>query len=423
MSSELAISVSDVSKKYQVYSKPIHRLKQFLVGSGRPLYKEFVALNNINMQINRGSTVGIVGRNGSGKSTLLQIIAGTLTPTTGNVIVAGRVAALLELGAGFNPDFTGRENVFMNATILGIETNEVKERFQQIADFADIGDFIDQPVKTYSSGMFVRLAFAVATLTSPDVIIIDEALSVGDEKFQRKCYNHLESMKEKGCTILFVSHSMRTVEQICDYAYLLDCGQLIAEGQPKSVIDQYHLLLYSHENDHMKFLNNSTIQEIEAEKVESVLDEAETQTNDELAKIVGIKLFDQMLNESYVFKPGQKSIIRMTVFSKVQHDDIMIGLRIKTTHGIEVYGTSTAYNNYEIISLKANKYVTIDFIQDLQLVAGTYHISVAVAKKVGKNDMMYLDKLSDHLLFKVEEIPITGTGIAHLNTIITITED
>lgn len=417
---QTAIRLDGVSKKYLIYSKPIDRLMQYISPNNQ--YKEFEALQPLSLDIARGTTVGIVGRNGSGKSTLLQIIAGTLAPSTGEIKVNGRVSALLELGAGFNPEFTGRENVYLNASILGIPPKELEKKFDEILEFSEIGEFIDRPVKTYSSGMFVRLAFSVATITEPEIVIIDEALSVGDEKFQRKCYNHLEKLKDNGCTILFVSHSMKTVEQLCDYAYLLERGVLIGEGKPKKIIDQYHLLLYSHENEHMKQVNKQAEvpQNVEIHKAEEPsLDDKQNQRKQ--VRIGSIKLYDQFNTESYLFRPGDYCKIVLTLDSQIDDNDVAIGLRIKTTQGIEVFGTSTLYHNLNV-NLRTNNKYSVKFEQKLTLVDGTYHISAAVAKKIGSNDMAYYDKLSDSVLFKIEEIPLTATGISYLDSKISITE-
>ena len=248
MSSDgLAIQVTDVTKHYLIYGRPEDRLKQMMIprlqrAIGRPpsqYFRDFAALNDVSFEVSQGETVGIVGRNGCGKSTLLQIICGTLQPTSGAVKVHGRVATLLELGAGFNPEFSGRENVFVNAAILGVSRHEINARFDEIARFAEIGDFIDQPVKTYSSGMYVRLAFAIAINVEPDILVIDEALSVGDEAFQRKCIARIQQIQDRGGTILFVSHSMQSVVQLCSRAILLDRGEMIMEGSPKNVAKQY----------------------------------------------------------------------------------------------------------------------------------------------------------------------------------------
>jgi lipopolysaccharide transport system ATP-binding protein len=246
MSSDLAVQARGLSKVYPVYAQPHHRLMQALdPRSGRRWHNEFHALRPMDLSIRRGETVGIVGRNGSGKSTLLQLICGTLAPTTGTVEVSGRVAALLELGAGFNPDFTGRENAYLNGSVLGLSRNEMDACFDDIAAFADIGEFMEQPVKSYSSGMYVRLAFAVAINVTPDILIVDEALSVGDEAFQRKCFARIERIRERGATVLFVSHAAGTVVELCDRAVLLDHGEMLAQGTPRGVIARYQKLVYA----------------------------------------------------------------------------------------------------------------------------------------------------------------------------------
>lgn len=258
--SDAVITVSNVSKAYRIWQAPAARLTapameslaRFLPpGPAATLrakatrrYRDFWALKDISFDVRRGEAVGIVGRNGSGKSTLLQIIAGTMRPTTGAVQVNGRVAALLELGSGFNPEFTGRENVFLNATVLGLSREQTQARFGDIADFADIGDFIDQPVKTYSSGMMVRLAFAVSVAIRPDILIVDEALAVGDAAFQRKCYRRIEEMRERGCTFLFVSHDLNAVTNLCQAAVLLERGTTLASGEARAVADRYQQLIF-----------------------------------------------------------------------------------------------------------------------------------------------------------------------------------
>jgi lipopolysaccharide transport system ATP-binding protein len=249
-SDSFAVRVEGLGKCYQIYDRPQDRLRQAIVPrlqaiTGRTpgrYYREFWALRDVSFEVGRGETVGIIGRNGSGKSTLLQVICGTLAPTTGLVQTRGRVAALLELGAGFNPEFTGRENVYMNGTVLGLSQEEIDARFDDIAAFADIGDFIEQPVKHYSSGMYARLAFAVAISVEPDILVVDEALSVGDEPFQRKCFARMEQIKSDGATILFVSHSAATVTQLCDRAVLLDRGVQLYTGRPKRAVAWYQKL-------------------------------------------------------------------------------------------------------------------------------------------------------------------------------------
>ncbi len=245
---DIAIRASHLSKCYHIYNTPHDRLKQFVAPRLQRLtfqrpkqyFHEFWALNDVSFEIKKGETVGIIGRNGSGKSTLLQLICGTLTPTAGSVNVNGRVAALLELGSGFNPEFTGRENVYMNAAILGLSHEEVEERFDDIAAFADIGEFIEQPVKTYSSGMYVRLAFAVSVHTSPDILVVDEALSVGDFVFQNRCMQKIQALKQAGTSILFVSHDLSTVQIICDRVIWIKHGRVQGFGIPSAVCQDYY---------------------------------------------------------------------------------------------------------------------------------------------------------------------------------------
>lgn len=245
MSCNVAISAAGLGKCYQIYGRPQDRLKQTLWRGRRRFYREFWALRDVSFQVGHGETVGIVGRNGSGKSTLLQLVAGTLTQTVGEIEVNGRIAALLELGAGFNPEFTGRENVQLNASLMGLSPDEIAQRYDEIVAFADIGDFIGQPVRTYSTGMCVRLAFAVAINVHADILIIDEALAVGDEAFQRKCFSRIQSLQKAGATILFVSHSGAAVVELCSRALLLDGGELLCTGVPKYVVSRYHKLVYA----------------------------------------------------------------------------------------------------------------------------------------------------------------------------------
>ena len=248
MPSKSAISVKNLSKCYQLYAQPSDRLKQFLWRGRRQYFREFWSLRDISFEIAKGEVLGIIGRNGAGKSTLLQLLCGTLTPTAGEVNVQGRIAALLELGSGFNPEFTGRENVYLSASILGLSKQETDERYEEIVDFSGIRDFIDQPVKTYSSGMYVRLAFSVATSVDPDILVVDEALSVGDGEFARKSFDRIRAMKESGKTILFCSHSLYQVEAFCDRVLWLDHGDIKLFGEPQTVVQGYSNFLLGGEN-------------------------------------------------------------------------------------------------------------------------------------------------------------------------------
>lgn len=262
MASDVAIKVENLSKCYTIYNSPRDRLKQFILPRlqralgmvSRQYYREYWALKDVSFEVKKGETIGIIGRNGSGKSTLLQLICGTLNPTTGNVQTHGRIAALLELGSGFNPEFSGRENIYLNGTILGLSDDEIDARFADIVAFADIGDFIEQPVKTYSSGMYVRLAFAVQAMVDPDIFIVDEALAVGDEKFQRKCYARLEELKSRGTAILFVSHSSQSVIELCDKTLLLNEGIRLLFCQAPEAIQAYQKLIYASADEQKRLI-------------------------------------------------------------------------------------------------------------------------------------------------------------------------
>ncbi|MGA3067901.1 MAG: ABC transporter ATP-binding protein, partial [Tepidisphaeraceae bacterium] len=242
---DLSIRARGLCKAYRIFHRPEDRLKQMLLGRWRKFHHEFWALRDIDLDIHRGETVGLIGANGSGKSTLLQLICGTLTPTLGAVQSRGRIAALLELGAGFNPEFTGRDNVFLNGAILGMTQKQMVDRYDDIVKFADIGEFLDQPVKTYSSGMYARLAFAVAIHVDPEILMVDELLSVGDEAFQRKCFARIREIRNAGATVLFVSHGAATIVQLCDRAILLDHGRRLLTANPKLAVAKYQKLVYA----------------------------------------------------------------------------------------------------------------------------------------------------------------------------------
>lgn len=245
MDKETVIRVENISKAYRLYDKPVDRLKESVHPLRKKYHRDFYALRDVSFEVKRGETVGIVGRNGSGKSTLLKIITGVLTPSGGKVTVGGKVSALLELGTGFNPELTGIENVYFSGTIMGYTREEIDAKLDRILSFADIGDFVHQPVKTYSSGMFVRLAFALAINVEPEILIVDEALAVGDEVFQRKCFSRIKDIQNKGGTVLFVSHSAGTVVEFCNRALLFDRGELLMAGRPKESLSRYHKLLYA----------------------------------------------------------------------------------------------------------------------------------------------------------------------------------
>ncbi|PAT42945.1 ABC transporter ATP-binding protein [Vandammella animalimorsus] len=439
MSSEVAIKVENLKKCYQIYEQPRDRLKQFILPRLQRLlwqqpqqyYREFWALKGVTLDVRKGETVGILGRNGSGKSTLLQIITGTLAPTSGWVETHGRIAALLELGSGFNPDFTGRENVYLNGSILGFSKQEMDERFDEIAAFADIGEHLDRPLKTYSSGMAVRLAFAVQACVSPQVLIVDEALSVGDEKFQRKCFDYIERLREGGCSILLVTHSTATVEKFCQRGVLLHKGDVHGIGPAKEIVDQYHALLYSDEKAYIRYLQQSqatgtplasVTQTTALQDTEGRIGEDEPSENGMRAVIAHWQILDASGNPCDQFMTGETLTLRFFVDVLRPIDEIQAGLLIRTVEGVSAFGTSTLYHHKNFTNAQSGKCLVFDFELRADLCAGTYFATLAIAEAISHGDMTYLDRKTDVIVFTVHQPRILGSGIAMLDTKVTVTE-
>ncbi|UXI00543.1 ABC transporter ATP-binding protein [Photobacterium sp. TY1-4] len=423
MSSNIAISINNVSKKYEMYANPKERLLQMLPFGKRQYFKEFWALNDVSFDVKRGETLGVLGRNGSGKSTLLQIIAGTLSQTHGDLTVNGKLAALLELGSGFNPEFSGRENVYLNGTILGFTKSEMDEKFHEIESFADIGDHIDQPVKTYSSGMYVRLAFAVQACVKPDILIVDEALSVGDEKFQRKCFDYIDELRKSGCSILIVTHSTATVEKFCQRAVLLHKGCVQGVGAAKEIVDQYHALLYSDEKTYMRYVNqkNNEGEDSKVEKniegdTESLKPEKMNENKSERsgAYITSWDVLDQSGKHCEVFRTGDKAVINFTTEVLGSVKEIQAGVLIRTVEGVPVFGTSTLYHQLNYTAPEDKDKLRASFELDVNLCEGTYFITLAIAEAISHADMAYLDRKTDVIIIKVSEPRANCSGIAAL---------
>jgi lipopolysaccharide transport system ATP-binding protein len=418
MSSELAIKVDGIGKSFAVYDKPYHRLLQQLIpNAGRRWHREFHALRDISFEVRRGETVGIVGRNGSGKSTLLQIICGTLTPTHGTAQVNGRVAALLELGAGFNPEFSGRENVYLNATVLGLSREEIDARFDEIAAFADIGEFIDQPVKSYSSGMYVRLAFAVAINVTPDILVVDEALSVGDEAFQRKCHARIERLRNDGATILFVSHSAGMVIELCSRALLLDRGELLMQGVPRHVVSRYHRLLFAPQ-DRAEELRAQLRDGVapEAEAVHAAAGEASDRDDcyfdpglvpqstlsypSRGAEIIDPHLTTLDGRRVNVLRGGLDYVYTYRVRFTVAACGVRCGMLLKNTTGLELAGAVTALPPDAIPAVQAGQEMSIRFRFRCLLAPGVYFANAGVLGLEGEGEH-YLDRRIDVVMLRV----------------------
>ncbi|MBD2109755.1 ABC transporter ATP-binding protein [Nodosilinea sp. FACHB-13] len=390
MSSDLAISVNSLSKCYQIYEKPQDRLLQMLSRSKKQYFKEFWALKDISFEIEKGETFGIVGRNGSGKSTLLQILAGTLAQTSGAVTVNGRIAALLELGSGFNPDFTGRENVFLNGSILGLTKQDIASRYDEIVEFADIGEFIDQPVKTYSSGMFVRLAFAVQAHIDASIVIIDEALAVGDVFFRQKCYSRLEQLRNSGAAVLIVSHSLPDIEQYCTRAILLDHGNQEFIGSSSEAVKKYYLLNQStrqywsekhsvelSENHHQPF----DLQEFSVPPRELFLDlSGKNQVNQGGAICTGIILCDNKNQPCYSFRQGDEAIFYYEFELLTAVEIPICGVVLKNDRGIIVHGKNSWQVNHDLPkAIVTGSRILSQHKITLNLQPGEYTFEIALA--------------------------------------------
>jgi lipopolysaccharide transport system ATP-binding protein len=406
MSSEIAIKVTNLSKCYQIYDQPHDRLKQSIFPRLQRLakvqpkqyFREFWALNDVSFEIRKGETVGIIGRNGSGKSTLLQMICGTLNPTAGTIQTKGRIAALLELGSGFNPEFTGRENVFMNAAVIGLTREETEARFDDIVAFADIGDFVDQPVKTYSSGMMVRLAFAVIAHVDADILVVDEALAVGDAFFTQKCMRFLRSFMKTG-TVLFVSHDTASVRNLCTKAIWIEKGNLLQQGSPKEVSENYLEAFFEAQQGkgtttRIKVENTPRYIETKDQRQEFI--NATNLRNDiELfdfdpdapsfgkggAQISSVQLLDEKMHPLAWVVGGEEVTLRVSAITATSLDSPIIGFFIKDKLGQCLFGDNTwlSYMDTPVFSNKNERLVADFTFQMPRLANGDYSINVAIA--------------------------------------------
>lgn len=395
MAEDIAISVNDVSKMYKLYDNPMDRLKESLGLSRKKKYKEHYALNHVSFQVHKGETVGIIGTNGSGKSTILKIITGVLSPTGGEVSVNGRISALLELGAGFNGEYSGLENVYLNGSMIGFSREEIDAKLQSILDFADIGEFIHQPVKTYSSGMFVRLAFAVAINIDPEILIVDEALSVGDVFFQAKCYRKFEEFKEMGKTILFVSHDLSSIGKYCDRVVLLNKGEKLAEGGAKEMVNLYRRVLVNQYDDadleegaenaeagQDGQLTDGTAGEIVSKKEHAGggramkdslnLNPKVLEYGSKLGEIVDFAIRDDTGMITNVIEKGKEFSVQMKVRFQADVNDPIFAFTLKDLKGTEITGTNTMYEHTPVKPQKASDVREITFKQIMPLEAGEY---------------------------------------------------
>ena len=405
---QLAIHVEGLNKVYRLYDHNRDRLVDSLGLARKKRYREHFALNGVDLDVYQGECVGIIGTNGSGKSTILKIITGVLNPTSGTVQVNGRISALLELGAGFNYEYNGIENVYLNGTMIGFSEKEIDEKLQDILDFADIGDYVYQPVKTYSSGMFVRLAFAVAINIDPEILIVDEALSVGDVFFQAKCYHKFEEFKKQGKTILFVSHDLSAISKYCDRAVLLNQGVKLGEGSPREMIDIYKQVLvgqYELPSGDKKanLAADEDIRKAAAEKVDGKNPQALEYGTKE-AEIVEYYMTDGAgLRTSAILK-GDPFTLHMKVRVNKDLQAPIFALSIKNIKGVEITGTNTMVEKSFLESVKAGEVLEITFTQKVRLQGGEYLLSLGVTGYEGDSftvyhrlyDILNLTVISDH---------------------------
>lgn len=398
-----AISIQGVSKLYYVYDRPSDRLKQMILprigravpGAGRwknsRYGTEFWALRDVDLDVKRGEAIGILGRNGSGKSTLLQIIAGTLPPTTGVAEVHGRVAALLELGSGFNPEFTGRENVLINGMILGLSEREINERFDAIAGFADIGEFMEQPLKTYSSGMMLRLAFAVQTQIEPDVLIVDEALAVGDALFQKRCIQQMEKLRERGCTLIFVSHDQESVRTLTDRAILLRDGAVRASGTSAEVVLEYRRQLHEDEKNYFSRISTEAVVPLPDSKVVATVADDGLSFGDREAEVIEVSVLDVAGEPSSYFYPRDQVRIRVRCLAHQVLSNLNVNLRIRNKEGVKIYSWGTLNQDIESWyiqpgrpgfwnrSFARGEEFVLEFTFEVRIGLGFYEIQAAVS--------------------------------------------
>lgn len=384
---DIAISVNNVSKMYKLYDNPMDRLKESLGLTRQKKYKEHYALHDVSFQVERGECVGIIGTNGSGKSTILKIITGVLNQTQGEVVVNGRISALLELGAGFNMEYTGIENVYLNGTMIGFTKEEIDAKLQAILDFADIGDFVYQPVKTYSSGMFVRLAFAVAINIEPEILIVDEALSVGDVFFQAKCYRKFEEFKKMGKTILMVSHDLSSISKYCDKVILLNHGVKMDEGEPKEIVDLYKKVLVGQAGEDAGQAE-AVIEVAEENQEKKNLETADKwvrpfqmnpqllEYGDKRVKIRDFTIQDAKGNYTNTIEKNTTFKILVSIQFETKVQEPIVAYTFKNVHGTEITGTNTMYEKMDIRPCEEGEEVIITFTQKMNLQGGEYLLSL-----------------------------------------------
>lgn len=440
MSSEIVLAATGLGKRYEIYDHPRDRLMQMFWRGRKALFREHWALRNVSFQVRRGQMVGVIGRNGSGKSTLLQLVAGVLTPTEGRVEARGRIAALLELGAGFHPEFSGRENVFLNGQILGLARSGVASRFDEIVDFADIGDAIDQPVKTYSSGMIVRLAFAVAAHVDPDILIVDEALAVGDLAFQARCLDRIKVLRDSGVSTLFVTHDLGSFQALCDYGYLLDDGNLMSEGAPEHLAAQYYNLSQEYETRRQrraaahvtgapatvdrKSVDTVATAVLAADNGLPSIDEAkqviatkatsaEYRFGTRDAVIEDFRLLDANDQPCMALRVGERFAVELDVRIGVALPDLTAAIMFRNVQGQNLFGANTLYDGPVAIVPEAGAHYRIRMEMEMLLNPGEYLLHLGLAECRSEHVYVTLDNRDKVGVVTVHGKPVSYGLIHH----------
>lgn len=410
----IVLSVENVSKQYRIYGQPADRLKETLTRGRWKRHAEFWALRDVSFELESGTTTGIIGPNGCGKSTLLQIIAGTLDPTHGSVRHEGRVAALLELGAGFNPEFTGIENIFMNAALMGFSHAETRDLLPEIERFAEIGAFIHQPVKTYSSGMYVRLAFAAAISAMPQILLVDEALAVGDAVFQHRCLRRIKEMQESGMTILFVSHDMSAIRALCSRAVLLHNGRMEALGKPTDVLSRYQKIIMAREDAYETKQHEASTADEEGkvdEEDETVAPLRYTYRHgDGSAEILRVELVGAAHRPVELVESGEAVRLRVRVRFDTEEEAPVCGFLLHNRHGIHLYGTNTELQQVKLGPVQRGEVLEVTFAFECWLAPDTYALTVAIHSSTG----ISFDWLDGALFFRVMSA-VAMEGVVNLN--------
>ena len=419
-----AVKLENLTKTYRLYNSPRDRLKEAFYPGNKSYHRSFDALNQVSLEILPATTVGIIGRNGSGKSTLLQCICGIIPATSGKVAVNGRIAALLELGAGFNPEFSGRDNLYINAAILGLTTEQVDQRLDKILAFADIGDYIDQPVRTYSSGMYVRLAFSIAIHVDPEILIVDEALAVGDIHFQAKCFDRFHQFREQGVTVIFVTHDLNMVTRYCDHAFLLSQGQLVTVGKPREVVAAYRKLETGFE------VEQSSAEQPPAEQSETADQDAahlfdlnpyEVRYGNNKAEIIGGGIYDHQDEAVQVLHCGDRYRISMQVKFEQAIADPVFAFTIKDVRGTDIAGTNTHFSEVATGEFAAGDIARINFVQEINLGAGDYLLSLGCVS-LASGELEIYDRRHDYISFQIVA-ERANVGIVDLNSTIQVLRD